>query len=261
MELFPESIVYLKSKGITVCCYNPDHPFIHSGKGSGNSNVKRSFNYYDFHFVYGLDFIAECEQNGIQVYPLPFAYDLSAFDTSEIFNQQEIFNRVCFIGNPDIERAKFILTIAKMGIKIDVYGTNWGRFIKNYNNISINDPVYGVELWKTFRKYRIQLNLLRKHNSNSHNQRTFELAGAGAVQIAPRTPDHKKYFIEDKEIFLFEDEKECVLKIEMLLNLDDAKVNTLRHNILERVRIDRHTYKNRVDFVFDVLKNYADVNK
>ncbi len=255
MELFPETLAYIKTKGIIVCCYNPDHPFIHSGKGSGNSNVVRSFGHYDFHFVYGLDFIKECEQKGVDVYPLPFAYDLSAFENAaEIFTQNELYNKACFIGNPDKERARFIEAIAAKGIPIDVYGNNWQKFVNSSNNININGVVYGLDLWKTFRKYRVQLNLLRKHNLNSHNQRTFELAGAGAIQIAPRTPDHELYFTEGKEIYLFNDEDECVLKMHELFNLSDHEANELRKNTMARVEANKYMYKSRAKFVFDTLK-------
>jgi len=261
MELFPQTLKWIKSKGILLCCYNPDHPFIHSGRGSGNDNVTSSFKLYDFHFVYGLDFFEECKQKGFEVYPLPFAYDLGVFDkASEIYLQEEIYNKACFIGNPDKKRAKFIEGIIAKGISIDIYGLNWTSFLRSHKNLSIKGPVYGIDLWKTFRKYRVQLNLLRRHNLMSHNQRTFELAGVGAIQVAPRTPDHELYFSEDKEIFLFSNIEECSNKIRMLLSCSKGAANELRKNVLTRVESDQHNYQARAGFAFATIKNKVNVN-
>ncbi|HLY70820.1 MAG TPA: hypothetical protein VKR53_13905, partial [Puia sp.] len=52
MEIFPETIDKLKVKGCKVVNYNPDNPFIFSGRGSGNKNVKNSIGRYNLHFTY-----------------------------------------------------------------------------------------------------------------------------------------------------------------------------------------------------------------
>src|ERR1700709_2858403 len=55
MEISPASLNYLRSKNIKLANYNPDNPFIFTGKGSGNKYVTDSIGLYDLHFTYNLE--------------------------------------------------------------------------------------------------------------------------------------------------------------------------------------------------------------
>src|ERR1700760_2255269 len=39
MEIFPDTLQWVRSRGIKLANYNPDNPFVFTGKGSGNKNV------------------------------------------------------------------------------------------------------------------------------------------------------------------------------------------------------------------------------
>jgi hypothetical protein len=70
MEIFPESLQWAKQKGIKLVSFNPDNPFIFTGKGSGNSNVTQSIPLYDLHFTYN----HEIEQQLREKYRSKIAY-------------------------------------------------------------------------------------------------------------------------------------------------------------------------------------------
>ncbi|MCO4818309.1 MAG: glycosyltransferase [Bacteroidetes bacterium] len=244
MEILPESLIWAKQRGIKLANYNPDNPFVFSGKGSGNSNVTKSIDLYDLHFTYNLEIQAELEQkHKAKTSFLPFAYDVSPDWYEECAKEAEVV-KACFLGNPDKRRADFILQLADNGVKMDVYGHNWERFI-SHPNIVVCPPVYEAELWKTLRKYRVQLNLMRIHNENSHNMRSFEIPGIGGIQVAPFTIEHQTFFEDGKEVFLYKNLDECVAKINYILALSPKKASDFRHFARQASLLNKHSYKDR----------------
>jgi spore maturation protein CgeB len=243
MEIFPETLAWAKAKGIFLVNYNGDSPFIFSGKGSGNENVSHSIGLYDLFLTYNREDKRQMELKGIRAEILPFGFDLEENLFHECEDIEEI-NQACFLGNPDESRGKFITDLAKKGIEIDVYGNNWKRYV-NHPNVTICEPVYGDGFWRTLRKYRVQLNLMRPHNLTTHNMRTFEAGGVGAIQLAPFTEDHQLYFKENEEIFLFQDVESCCRKIMEIENLSIDKANTVRKNARQRSLTDGYSYEGR----------------
>lgn len=254
MEVTPHTLNVAKAKGIKVVNYNPDNPFIFTGKGSGNANITNSIKLYDFHFTYN----HEIEQQLQTKYKantaiLPFGFDVSDELYEKCAIEKEI-HKVCFLGNPDKSRAMFLEQIAENGIEIDVFGNAWNKFV-THKNITIYKAVYGVELWKVLRKYRVQINLMRIHNLNSHNMRTFEVAGIGGIQLAPYTKEHQQFFEEGKEIFLYKDLAQCVEKINYLLSLSLQQANELRNNARQAAINKKYTYYDRSVHVYETLKS------
>ncbi len=244
MEIFTESLEWAKSKKISLVNYNGDSPFIFSGKGSGNKNVSGSIPVYDMFLTYNSADKEEMEARyGIRSEILPFGYDLDERLFQECESAEEV-QKACFLGNPDQLRAKFLTDLAKLNVKIDVYGHHWKKFI-NHPNITVCEPVYNDDFWKTLRKYRVQLNLMRPHNLTTHNMRTFEAAGVGAIQLAPDTPDHQLYFKENKEIILFNDVASCYDKIVQLMNISRGDSLKIRESARLRSKTDGYSYKSR----------------
>lgn len=253
MEVLPTTLGYAKKRGIKLVNYNPDNPFIFSGSGSGNSNITKSIGLYDFHFTYSEDIKKQMDsQFNIPTALLPFGFDIEDAIFKKANNGEEI-NRVCFIGNPDVFRAKLINNLAKNAIEIDVYGHNWENFIK-HKNIKCYNTVSHNELWYTLRKYRIQLNIMRPHNLDSHNMRTFEVPGIGGIQLAPNTKEHRLFFEADKEIFLYNTVEECVDKIHYLLSLSSEQANQYRSYAREACIKNKYSYKDRAQQVLDLLQ-------
>ena len=173
MEIFPKTIQQLKIEGIKTVNFNGDHPFIFSGRGSGNKNVSESFPLYDAHFTY-MDSLKKVIENNyhIQSFLLPFGYELSD-SLYETCNFKETKPYACFIGNPDEIRVSFIRELISAKIPIDLYGHSWNKYIEMNELCTIYEPVYGEAFWKTVRQYRIQLNIFRKHNAVSYTHLTL----------------------------------------------------------------------------------------
>jgi len=256
MEISPASLKYVKQKGHFLVNYNPDNPFIFSGKGSGNQYITDSIPLYDLHFTYNLQVQAKMEQdfNAKSVF-LPFGYDVSEEVVAASQLQQEIM-KICFLGNPDKARAHIINTLANAGLSIDVYGNNWNKFL-DHQNITIFPPVYADELWKVLRRYRVQLNMMRMHNENSHNMRTFEIPAIAGIQLAPETSEHRMFFKEGEEIFLYKNADHCVQIAKRLLSLSSSEAGIIRTKARARSVSSGYSYRDRSLQVLNALNGYV----
>lgn len=226
MEIRPSLLQWAREGGVRLVNYNPDNPFLFSGSGSGNRNIGRSIGLYDLHFTYDRDIRARIESEyGIPCRILPFGFE----DNKTLFEtcrEQEEALKVCFLGNPDAERSRFIGQLADE-LPIDVYGYGWDKFL-SHPNVKRFPAVYGDDFWKTLYRYRVQLNLMRPHNPDSHNMRSFEIPGVGGIGLFPRTPDHRHYFTEQAEVFLFDDPDECKKQASRLLHMSKAEAEKIR---------------------------------
>lgn len=244
MEIFPGSLRWAKNKGIKLVNFNGDSPFIFSGKGSGNAYVTDSISLYDLHLTYNRAVQKEMtDRYNIPTSILPFGYDIDEALYLDCCREDEVV-KVCFLGNPDEYRGAFLQQLAEAGVKLDLYGNNWDKFVQ-HENVSSFAPVYADECWRTLRKYRVQLNLMRPHNPDTHNMRSFELGGVGAIQLAADTPDHRNYFTAGKEIFLFENMEECIHQINHLLSMDKKMADQIRMDTRNRSLESGYSYRDR----------------
>jgi hypothetical protein len=242
MEVLPETLIKLKQAGIKLVNYNPDNPFIFSGYGSGNKNVSQSIHLYDLHLTYNLEILEKLKSMQLNAEFFPFAFEPGDDKAPRLLETDEVL-KPCFLGNPDKSRVDFLNQLAERGVKLDVYGNDWAK--NNINpNITAYPPVYGDEMISVLRKYRVQLNLMRIHNLNSHNMRSLEIPGHGGIQLAPRTVEHEMLFVEGKEIFLYNDVDDCVKQIDKLLNLSFAEALVIRGRAQNTAK-SKHTYKQR----------------
>ena len=242
MEIQPKTLQWIKSKGIQVVNYNPDSPFVFSGRGSGNKNVTKSINLFDCYLTYNKTIKQELEKRSIKSAIIPFGFDSNGFNYNEIEEKDEVL-KLCFLGNADKYRIDFLEQLARKGVKIDVYGENWSA-VSLHKNISKFGAQYGAEFWQTLQKYALQLNLLRPHNLDSHNMRSFDVPGAGGIMLAPRTPEHQTYFTESSEVFLFSDVDEALQQIQFILHLSFSERRKIR-KAARLIAIEHHTYKHR----------------
>ncbi len=244
MELFAESLEKVKAMGVKLVNFNGDSPFIFSGKGSGNKNVTESVGLYDLHLTYNSAVKKQIEHTfTMPVSILPFGYNIDDELYETCCREKEIL-RVCFLGNPDTYRGAFLQQLAEQGVPLDLYGNNWKKFVQ-HPSVKIYAAVYADACWKVLRRYRVQLNLMRPHNPDTHNMRTFELGGVGAIQLAPATVDHQHYFTPDKELLIYKDPEDCVRQINQLLCMDKSSADTIRLNARNRSLQSGYSYKAR----------------
>jgi spore maturation protein CgeB len=251
MEIYPKTLQKLKTRGFKLANFNPDHPFIISGTGSGNKNVTQSVGLFDLHFCYIRKLMQEIENRfHIPTVFLPFAYekkDVVYIDPASI---QEI-KRLCFQGNPDKYRSEMILFLAENGFEVDVYGQGWERTrLTNNKNINIFPIVPRPDFWRKNQEYRVQLNLFRLHNKGSHNMRTFEIPAVGGIQLSEYSIEQAEFFTDNEEIFFFRNKNEMVEKADMLLKMNKDRVNKIRTQARERSLHSGYTFSDRAQTVY-----------
>lgn len=254
MELTAKHLRRIKHEGIFLANYNPDNPFYFSGSGSGNRNVSESIGVYDLHFSYDRQICSRIGQEyKIPCAILPFGFELSEGLYEECRKQEEI-QKICFLGNPDEQRAKFLQELAG-SFPLDVYGEGWEKFA-SHPNITAHPPVYAEGFWKTLARYRIQLNLMRPHNPDSHNMRSFEVPGVGGIGLFPRTQDHASYFIENKELFLYGSVVECKEKAAAILKMNPTEAGGIRLAARQKSIEAGYSYRDRALQMLAELKKY-----
>lgn len=234
MELTPQTVQTIKLQTKRLINFNPDNPFVFSGKGSGNNNITKSIHLYDEHFTYDHKVKGKIKSEfNLKCTLVPFGFDNEVISTEEL-NKVEEIKAVCFVGNPDAYRVGILQEILNKGLPLHVYGHDWSKHLK-HPKLTIHGPVYGKEYYKTLRKYRVQLNIMRVHNLDSHNMRSIEVPGCGGILLAPRTKDHEAFFEEGKEAFYYNDEKDLVHQAKKILELDNFNANSLRMKASSRV--------------------------
>jgi spore maturation protein CgeB len=251
MEVLPSTIKWIKKQNIKVTNFNPDNPFIFSGRGSGNCNVKKSVGLYDMHFTYD-KFVRDkiLTDYSLPCFLLEFGFDEKIISEEDLIKTKEI-NAICFLGNPDKYRAKQILYLAKLGLRIHVYSDNWKKYISHPNVVQYN-TIYGTQFYLTLKMYRVQLNIMREHNLESHNMRTFEIPGSGGIMLAPRTADHQRFFIENQEVFFYDNLDNLAIKANQILNMSETDVAIIRAQA-RRKTIGNFTYANRARQMINYL--------
>lgn len=265
LDIFPETIKSISIREIPIINYNPDHPFIRTFKSGGGKEIEDCVPLYNLNLCYSQELINDIHKRykgTVNTEFLPFGYELS--DNLYVTIQNEMNFRsekvkVCFIGNPDNElRRKTLKYIIEKGIEVDIYGTNWNKFIKKSKNVNIFPGVYGDEYWRTLRNYRIQLNIFRPHNFNSHNMRTFEIPAVGGIQLAPWSTEHILFFQNEEEIILYKNLDELVNKIYEILSYDSEKANQIRQKSRQRCITSRYSYRERT---LDLIKVFQNLTK
>jgi spore maturation protein CgeB len=241
MELTPKTIKHLRKSTIRLINFNPDNPFIFSGKGSGNSNVTKSISLYSEHFTYDNRVKVKIESEfGMKCTIVPFGFDPEVITIEEL-NKVEEIKAVCFVGNPDTYRTQVLSEILDNGLQLHVYGHDWSKYL-NHPNLTIHGPVYEKEYYRTLRKYRVQLNIMRVHNLESHNMRSIEVPGCGGIMLAPQTSDHDSFFIENHEVFFYSDIVQLIEKANKILVLDNTTSQMIRKNAINKV-VSRFSYQ------------------
>jgi spore maturation protein CgeB len=253
MEISKEALAEVGRRGIILVNYNLDHPYFFENRGSGNRFVKEAIPYYDLHITYSLKIQGQLKKKfNIPTALLPFGYELPDDVYAELPSEDR--KRVCFVGNADNKRADLINFLASKNLAVDVYGSGWNKLLRQSKCLTIFPQVVGHRFWETLRRYRVQLNILRKQNEDSHNMRSFEIPGAGGLMLAPDTVEHKLYFHPEREIFLYRDFESCLKKCKDLLDLRVEEANEIRASARKRSEASGYSYKNRAKALVEILK-------
>jgi predicted DNA binding CopG/RHH family protein len=251
MEVLPSTLQAFREKGIKLINYNPDNPFIFTGRGSGNKNITQSISLYDWYLSYDRSVVQQLKAMKVHADLFPFAIDYDKKDV--LLTIRLSIPRLAFIGNPDQERVLFLNQLAALGVPLDVYGHDW-NITRLHPSIKIFTSLSRVEYIKLVPQYKAVLNLMRIHNLDSHNMRSLEIPAFGGVQLASRTTDHAVFFKDGKEVFLFSNAAEAAEQWIKILSLSNQYllegVLSTQHKLLQE-----HSYAARIDFFLEGLEN------
>jgi spore maturation protein CgeB len=253
LEIYPATIKQLKEK-FKIANFNPDHPFIIIANANGNKNIRDSVGLYDLHFCYhtGLKKMIE-EKYHIPTRLLPFAFDYGDLIYQDPETITEI-NRICFQANPDAFRVGKLEKLADAGLEVDVYGIGWQKTrLKSNPKIRLYNIAPRSRFWLLNQEYRIQLNLFREYNNDSHNMRTFEIPAVGGIQLSPYSPEQESFFTEGKEIFFFRNDEEMISTAKKILGMSKAEAGAIRKNARNRSLNSGYSFEDRALTVFNTF--------
>jgi len=255
MEIYPETLHYAKKKGIRLVNYNPDHPFEYISAGSGNEYVRQSIPIYDLHLSYSRKILKDLQQEyQINGKFLPFGYEISR-ETFESASREKEIARLAFTGMADEERKRMIELLADAGIPLAVIGPGWKKFFKPSAHIDVFDGVYSNDFWNVLRRYRVQINMFRKQNVNSHNMRSFEIPAVGGIMLAPWSAEHVEFFETGREAFFYNSDTELIEQARLILKMSEEQSGQIR--VDARIRSERscYSYTGRTAMALEYFKS------
>jgi spore maturation protein CgeB len=248
--LLPETIRELRDAGKMVFCFYPDDPFSENVRSSSNNFVKESILSYDHYFIWSRNLAERIKYLSHQsVYYLPFAADPRIIHP---VNANKSLVDFSFIGNADEERlnnvSKIFNLMSETCYQGLLFGEGWEKtFKKNTKGL-----VENVKFLETICSSKVNLNILRLQNKNSHNMRTFEIPAAGGFMLHEHSDEAADFFKKGEEAEFFNDAEECSDKIIFYLKNDSLR-DSISTKGFQKIFSAKHTYEDRVDTILKVV--------
>ena len=156
--------------------------------------------------------------------------------------------RALFIGTFSPKRYRFLKSLIKFGVPLDIIGSKWGSFLSGH---VVRDAVTGFEYTKTIQSYPVVINLHQDINYGP-NMRTFEVTGSGGVLLSDRAEDITDFFRDNEEIMIYDSIREAAEKIKLMLNDTELLLNFSK---LSQERCYKfYTYDQRVKELLNHIK-------
>ena len=247
VDIFPETVRTLRRRGFHPVVYNADHPFEFSSRGSGNEFIARAVPEYSLFMTFSQHIAGQLAERHPQLATrvIPFGHAVDEATYASITDDSQEIVRACFLGSADAHRAEKIAVLLAAGIEVDIFGHFWDKVGSQIAGARLAGPVYGLEMYRTLRRYRVQLNFLRPHNVNSHNMRSFEAPASGAIMLAEDTVEHREFFRPEMEAFYFANDEELVGQAHRLLALTPDEADAIRARARARCVEEPYSYRHR----------------
>jgi spore maturation protein CgeB len=185
---------------------------------------------------------------------LPFAADpaIHHFVPNSDNDTIRLGSDVCFVGNWDEERERWLTPIADLGLAI-WGGSYWGTRCKDerLRNAWRGRPLYGDEMAKACLASKVNLNILRNQNKDACNMRTFEIPACGGFLLHERSAALGEMFRIGVECAEFGTPDELRKTILHYLSAP-AERETIADN--GHKRSTEHTYLDRATRILDAFK-------
>jgi spore maturation protein CgeB len=162
-------------------------------------------------------------------------------------------SKVVFVGTLLPKRQKTLKYLVKNRLPIKI----WGHIPPGDKLDKVLEKQYLGEAWgdeetKIYNASLMAVNLVDESMPIGGNLRTFRIPGCGAMQLAQRCSD--KWFRKDKEVVLFDNDKQLAEKIEHLLK-SPKKIKQIANAGYKRAHKE-HIYEKRFEKIMSlVFKN------
>lgn len=243
-NILPQTYELIKSKKIKLIAWIGDDPF-------KKTDVLNNIGYFD------KVFLTDEEWTNLTKYIYPKAEFLPHAADPEVFYpitpKRKYENDFVFVGSsyfstPDgLLRTEILKTLFENGFNIKLYGdSGWKKLFSKYpflEKIFMNKIVEPEELNDIYNSTKIVLNIHSSELKSGTNQRTFEIASAGAFQLVDYQRPIEELF--EGSIVTFNSLSDLVEKAKYYLTH-----NKEREEMAERARnvvINKHTYQHRIN--------------
>ncbi len=259
-DLLPDTLYEVQKRGIITINLNGDYIF----DSSRYTYFPISLKYFDYVF-YGEKLWLENYQRiapKTKFIKTVGAYDPDIFyplEKDELIRYPELKAKISFSGSAygfkaeGHYRVEILNSVADLGLKI-WGGDRWDRYFEYYPKLKAcyqGRHLDFQELNILYQNSIINLNITNPQCLTTFQQRTFEIAAAGAFQIADYKEEIYEYFDED-EIVTFKTQDELIDKCKYYLKNPDKRIPIINKQ-LERVKKSKHTYKDRTEEYLKII--------
>lgn len=187
---------------------------------------------------------------------------------------------ITFVGQNYSTREQYINYLQQAGLPVVAYGTGWGggRILKEQtgviwsnSKINLNFTEGNYDNWKLYFKLtakiflkkefgKYKLNILQAHNNirsilNTRQKqiksRNFEIPACRGFLITGDADNLKDYYTDGKEIVIFHDKKDLLIKCKYYLEHPKEREEIAEAGYQKTIL--HHTYKNRFLEIFKYL--------
>jgi glycosyltransferase involved in cell wall biosynthesis len=197
------------------------------------------------------------------------AYIQQAFDDSIVskFKQKTDSYKgdVLFIGSFTLghhHRFEVLEYLLQQGVNLTIHGT--GKESLPTNSLVykyMKEPLHGLDMYNEYRNYKMAIHIhTTGHENDGINwnkyagaKRLFEITGSGTLLLTSNQDNVKDLFEIDKEVIVFNDAEDLLLKINNIVN-DDDKIKKMALAGMERT-LKNHSFLSRAKELEPILFN------
>ena len=240
-----ETVQHASSLGVNTINYLTDDP---SNPSIGTRWYRRALNDYSVLASPRSATLQELSRKfGGDIRHIQFGYGPHAHFPATGVDEDQGDGDVLFVGYGDSDRIPYFLALQRAGIRPVLFGGGWERNrVLRLHHRGMAD----LERQRTlYSSVPVSLCLVRRANRDEHVMRTFEAAAMGACLLMESTSEHREIFGPDGECVLYFDSVTSMIKACERLLADQRLRQRLRANVLCRIRLGGHTYRDRLAYM------------
>jgi hypothetical protein len=191
--------------GVPLVAYHPDDPWNRGtarSPGPAHARAPMQLGLVDAAFLWSRDLTARAarETGAKRVFYLPFACDpvLHPHLTDITDDERRALGApICFIGNWDEERERWLGPLADADLGLAVWGTSYWKTRCRHPGLQKayrGRPLVGREQAAAALSSEVLVNVLRRQNKGACNMRTFEIPCVGAFMLHERSDEAAALF-------------------------------------------------------------------